>query len=74
MVSDLGWETLESRRKKDILTTVNTFQHGLVKMDIGDLLRLNDRHTRGISLQPMSRSTKTPSFPEPSKTGIASLL
>ena len=47
LVSDLGWETLESRRKKDRLTTLYKFRHGLVKMDTGDVLRLNDRCTRG---------------------------
>ena len=47
MVSDLGWETLESRRKKDRLTTLYKIRHGLVDMDIGDVLRLNDRRTRG---------------------------
>ena len=76
MVSDLGWETLDNRRKKDRLTTLYKIWHGLVDMDTGDVLRLNDRCTRGQQrlYQPMSRSTKTPSFPEPSKTGIASLL
>ena len=47
MVSDLGWETLESRRKKDRLTTLYKVRHGLVDMDTGDVLRLNDRRTRG---------------------------
>ena len=47
MVSDLGWETLESRRKKDRLTTLYKIRHGLVDMDTGDVLRLNDRRTRG---------------------------
>ena len=47
MVSDLGWETLESRRKKDRLTTLYKIWHGLVDMDTGDVLRLNDRRTRG---------------------------
>ena len=47
MVSDLGWETLESRRKKDRLTTLYKIRHGLVDMDTGDDLRLNDRRTRG---------------------------
>ena len=47
MVSDLGWENLESRRKKDRLTTLYKIRHGLVDMDTGDVLRLNDRRTRG---------------------------
>ena len=47
MVSDLGWETLESRRKKDRLTTLYTIRHRLVNMDTGDVLRLNDRLIRG---------------------------
>ena len=47
MVSDLGWETLESRRKKDRLKTLYKIQHELGDMDTGDVLRLNDRRTRG---------------------------
>ena len=47
MVNDLGWETLESRRKKDRLTTLYKIWHGLVDMDTGDVLRLNDRRTSG---------------------------
>ena len=47
MVSDLGWETLESRREKDRLTTLYKIWHGLVDMDTGDVLRLNDRRIRG---------------------------
>ena len=47
MVSDLGRETLESRMKKDRLTTLYKIRHGLVDMDTGDVLRLNDRRTRG---------------------------
>ena len=47
MVSDLGWETLENRRKNDRLTTLYEIRHGLVDMDTGDVLRLNDRRTRG---------------------------
>ena len=47
IVSDLCWETLESRRKKDRLTTLYKIRHGLVDMDTGDVLRLNDRRTRG---------------------------
>ena len=34
MVCDLGWETLESRRQKDRLTTLYKFcRHGKVDMD-----------------------------------------
>ena len=47
VVSDLGWETLESRRKKDRLTTLYNIRHGLVDKYTGDVLRLNDRRTRG---------------------------
>ena len=78
MVSDLGWETLESNRKKDRLATLYKIRHGLVDMDTGDVIRLNTDALQVnrdyTSLQPMSRSTKTPSFPEQSKTGIAFLL
>ena len=47
LVNNLGWETLESRRKKDRLTTLFKIQHRLVDMDTGAILRPNDRHTRG---------------------------
>ena len=46
-VKDLGWETPESRRKKDRLTTLYKIQHGSVSMDTGHNLRLNDRRTKG---------------------------
>ena len=47
MVNSLGWETLESRRKKDRLATLYKIRHGAVDMDTCDILRLNDRRTRG---------------------------
>ena len=47
MVSDLSWETLESRGKKGRLKTMYKFWHGLVDKDTGDVIRLNDRLTRG---------------------------
>ena len=47
MVKDLGWETLESRRKKDRLITLYKIRHGAIDMDTGDVLRFNDRRTRG---------------------------
>ena len=46
-------------------------------MDTGDILRLNERRTRGqqrLYQQTATVSTRTPSFPEPPKTGIASQL
>ena len=46
MVNSLGWETLESRRKKDRLATLYKIRHGAVDMDTGEILRLNDRRTR----------------------------
>ena len=39
MVNSLGWETLESRRKKDRLATLYKIRHGAVDMDTGDKLR-----------------------------------
>lgn len=47
MVNSLGWQTLESRRKKDRLTTLYKIRHGEVDMDTGEILRLNNRRTRG---------------------------
>ena len=47
MVSDLGWETLESNRKKDRPTTLYKIRHRLVDMDTGGVIRLYDRHTTG---------------------------
>ena len=47
MVKDLGWETLESRRKKDRLTTLYKIRHEAIDMDTGDVLRFNNRRTRG---------------------------
>ena len=43
MVNNLGWETLESRRKKDRLTTLFKIQHGLV--DIRTLVTSCDPKT-----------------------------
>ena len=43
MVKDLGWETLENRRKKDRLTTLYKIRHGAIDMDTGDVLCFNDR-------------------------------
>ena len=37
----------QSRRKKDRLTMLYKIRHGEVDMDTGDILRLNDRRTRG---------------------------
>ncbi|MCG8035005.1 MAG: reverse transcriptase family protein, partial [Candidatus Thiodiazotropha taylori] len=47
MVSDLGWEPLQQRRQADRLTTLFKIQRGLVETDAGDVLRPNDRRTRG---------------------------
>ena len=47
MVSDLGWEPLQKRRQIDRLTTLYKIQRGLVETDTGDIVRTNDRRTRG---------------------------
>ena len=39
IVKDLGWETLESKRKKDRLATLYEIRHGAVNMDTGDILQ-----------------------------------
>ena len=47
MVSDLGWEPLQKRRQFDRLTTLYKIQRGLVETDTGDIVRPNDKRTRG---------------------------
>ena len=46
MVSDLGWEPLQHRRRVDRLTTFYKIQRGLVEIDT-DVVRPSDRRTRG---------------------------
>ena len=45
MVNNLGWETLESRRKKDKLAMLFKIKHGVFDMNTNDIQRLNDRCT-----------------------------
>ena len=47
VVSDLGWEPLQKRRQFDRLTTLYKIQRGLVETDTGDIVRPNDKCTRG---------------------------
>ena len=63
MVSDLGWETLESRKKKDRLATLYKIWHELVDMDTGNVLRLNNRHTRGQQPTAIVKVYKDSFFP-----------
>ena len=44
MVSDLGWESLQHRRRVDRLTTLFKIQHELVELDT-DVVRPGDKHT-----------------------------
>ena len=46
MVSDLGWESLQHRRRVDRLTTLYKIQHRLVELDT-DVVRPGDKRTRG---------------------------
>ena len=46
MVSDLGWESLQHRRRVDRLTTLFKIQHGLVVLDT-HVVRPGDKRTRG---------------------------
>ena len=43
--NNLGWETLENRRKKVRSAMLYKIWHGAIDMDTGDILRLNDRRT-----------------------------
>ena len=47
MIGDLGWQTLEDRRRNLRLIMLFKIQHGLVDMVPGDVLRCSDRRTRG---------------------------
>ena len=47
MVGDLGWQTLEDRRRNFHLIMLFKIQHGLVDMVPGDVLRQSDQRTRG---------------------------
>ena len=47
MVSDLGWEPLQKRRQFDRLATLYKIQRALVETDTGDIVRPNDKRTRG---------------------------
>ena len=46
MVSGLGWESLQHRRRVDRLTTLFKIQHGLVELDT-DVVYPGDKRTRG---------------------------
>ena len=46
MVSDLGWESLQHRRRVDRLTTLFKIQHGLVELDTY-VAHPGDQRTRG---------------------------
>ena len=58
MVSDLGWESLQHRRRVDRLTTLYKIQHGLVELDTG-VVRPGDKRTRGQHrlYQPVAKSS-----------------
>ena len=47
IVHDLGWQTLEERRRRLRLTMLFKFQHGLTDVVPGHILRPNNRRTRG---------------------------
>ena len=73
MVSDLGWEPLQKRRQFDRLTTLYKIQLGLVETDTGDIVRPNDKRTRGQQqlYQPTATAAaiRTPSSRGPSENG-----
>ena len=66
MVSDLGWESLQHRRRMDRLTTLYKIQHGLLELDT-DVVRPGDKCTRGQHrlYQPAAKLSiyKNPFFP-----------
>ena len=47
MVSDLGWEPLQHRRRVERLSTLYKIQRGLVETDSDDINRPSDQRTRG---------------------------
>ena len=47
MVSDLGWEPLQHRRRLERLSTLYKIQQGLVETDTDDIIRPCDKRTRG---------------------------
>ena len=47
MITDLGWEPLQQNRQFDRLTRLYKIQWGLVETDTGNIVRPNDRRTRG---------------------------
>ena len=47
MVSDLGWEPLQHRRRVERLSTLYKIQQDLVETDTDDIICPSDKHTRG---------------------------
>ena len=50
MVSDLGWEPLQHRRKVERLSTLYKIQRGLVEMDTDDIICPSDKRTRAATV------------------------
>ena len=72
MVSDLGWKSLQYRRRVDRLTTLYKIQYGLMEIDT-DVVRPSDKRARDQNrlYQPAATlsSTRTPSSQETFKNG-----
>ena len=47
IVSDLGWEPLQHRRRVERLSTLYKIQQGLVETDTDDIIRPSNKGTRG---------------------------
>ena len=75
MVSDIGWESLQHRRRVDRLTTLYKIQYGLVELDT-DVVCPGDKRTRGqhrlpascqvVHLQELLHPTNHPGMEPPS--------